>query len=423
MIVGLSFVGLMGLSVPIAFSLAILAIIYIASSGNWILLQSYPQQMFGGVESYGLIALPLFILLGEFMNAGGIGRRLMALALAIIGSVKGGLAYVNLGANMMMAAILGSTTAQITIMAKLAVPEMERAGYPRDVSVAITAAGGLLAPIIPPSMMFIIFGVIAQIPIGDLFIAGIVPGVIIFVAFLAVIGWLGRRHNFPHNERLTVRQRLNAIIDALPAAAIPAMIIGSILGGIATPTESAAVASLAAIAIGLFVYREMSLSDIWPAFVNAARASAVVLFLIAAAQVFSWVITFENLPALVAQTMQSMTESPFIFLLMLNILLLFIGMVMDPIPAIILVVPVFLPVATGIYGIDPVHFGVLLCVNLTLGLLTPPVGTGLFTAALMGNVRAERLAVLLTPFFLAVAVVVLLLVAFPILSTGLGGLF
>jgi tripartite ATP-independent transporter DctM subunit len=268
-------------------------------------------------------------------------------------------------------------------------------------------------------MMFIIFGVIAQIPIGDLFIAGIVPGFIIFVAFLAVIGWLGRRHSFPYNERLTLKQRLSAIVDALPAAAIPAMIIGSILGGVATPTESAAIASLAAVAVGLFVYREMSFSDIWPAFVNAARASAVVLFLIAAAQVFSWVITFENLPTLVAQAMQSMTSSPFVFLLMMNVLLLFIGMVMDPIPAIILVVPVFLPVAMGVYGIDPVHFGVLVCVNLTLGLLTPPVGTGLFTAALMGDVRAERLAVLMTPFFLAVAVVLLLLVAFPVLSTGL----
>jgi tripartite ATP-independent transporter DctM subunit len=347
----------------------------------------------------------------------------MALALAMLGSVKGGLAYVNLVANMMMASILGSTVAQITIMSRLAVPEMERAGYPRDVSVAITAAGGLLAPIIPPSMLFIIFGVIAQIPIGDLFIAGIVPGVMIFIAFLAVIGRLARRHRFPANRRMTVQERVRAVADALPAAAIPAIIIGSILGGVATPTESAAIASLAAIVIGLFVYREMSPADILPAFLNAARSSAVVLFLIAAAQVFSWVITFENLPALVASTMQAMTSSPIAFLLLLNLLLLFLGMITDPIPAIILVVPVFLPVATGVYGIDPFHFGVVLCLNLTLGLLTPPVGTGLFTAALMGNVRAERLSLLLMPFFLAVLVVLLLLVLFPVLSLGLKDAF
>lgn len=423
MIVGASFIGLLAVGVPISFALAGLALIYIFASGNTILLQSYAQQLYGGLENYGLLALPLFILLGEFMNAGGIGRRLMALALAFLGSIKGGLAYVNLVANMMMASILGSTVAQITIMSRLAVPEMVRAGYPRDVSVAITAAGGLLAPIIPPSMLFIIFGVIAQIPIGDLFIAGIVPGFLIFFAFVAVIAWLGRRHGFPANERMPLAARARAVLDALPAALIPLIIIGSILGGIATPTESAAVASLAAIVIGLFVYREMKLSDLWPAFVNAARSSAVVLFLIAAAQVFSWVITFENLPALVAAAMQEMTTSPIVFLLLLNVLLLFLGMITDPIPAIILIVPVFLPVATGVYGIDPFHFGVVVCLNLTLGLLTPPVGTGLFTAALMGNVRAERLSVLLVPFFLAVLVVLLLLVVFPMLSLALVELF
>jgi len=423
MIVGFSFVGLLVVGVPISFALAALALIYIVASGNTILLQSYAQQLYGGLENYGLLALPLFILLGEFMNAGGIGRRLMALALAFLGSVRGGLAYVNLTANMMMASILGSTVAQITIMSRLAVPEMVRAGYPRDVAVAITAAGGLLAPIIPPSMMFIIFGVIAQIPIGDLFIAGIVPGFLIFAAFVVVIAWLGRRHGFPANQRMTLAERRRAIVDALPAAAIPLIIIGSILGGIATPTESAAVASLAAIVIGLFVYREMKPADILPAFVSAARSSAVVLFLIAAAQVFSWVITFENLPALVATAMQEMTASPIAFLLLLNVLLLFLGMITDPIPAIILIVPVFLPVATGVYGIDPFQFGVVVCLNLTLGLLTPPVGTGLFTAALMGNVRAERLSVLLIPFFLAVLIVLLLLVGFPILSLGLKELF
>ncbi len=320
---------------------------------------------------------------------------------------------------MMMASILGSTVAQITIMSRLAVPEMERSGYPRDVSMAITAAGGLLAPIIPPSMLFIIFGVIAQIPIGDLFVAGIVPGVLIFLAFVGVIVWLGRKHDFPTTPPMPAKARLAAVKDALPAALIPIIIVGSILGGIATPTESAAVASLAAILIGMFVYRELQPRDILPAFANAAKGAASVLFLIAAAQVFSWVITFENLPALVAQSMQAVTASPTIFLLMLCAMLLVVGMITDPIPAIILIVPVFLPVATKVYGIDPFHFGIVVCLNLTLGLLTPPVGTGLFVASLMGNVRAERLAVLLVPFFAAVLFVLLLLVFFPMLSIGL----
>lgn len=421
MAVGGFFFGFLIAGLPIAFVLALTAFVYIMISGNTVLLLSYPQQMFGGLEKYGLLALPLFILLGEFMNAGGIGRRLMALSLALLGSLKGGLAYVNLVANMMMASILGSTVAQITIMTKMAVPEMERAGYPRDVSVAITAAGGLLAPIIPPSMLFIIFGVVAQIPIGDLFISGIVPGIMMFGAFIVVIAVLGQVHNFPRSAETNWTQRGKAVFDALPAAAIPVTIIGSILGGLATPTEAAAIATLTAMLVGRFVYNELAWRDFFPAFKNAARSSAVVLFLIAAAQVFSWVITFENLPAIVATWMQSVTDSPILFLLMLNLLLLMLGMITDPIPAIILVVPVLLPVATNVYGIDPFQFGVIVCLNLTLGLLTPPVGTGLFTAALMGRVRAERLAWLITPFFLAVAVILILLTLFPPLTIGLIG--
>ena len=213
MIAAGSFLAFLAAGVPISFALILLALVYIAVTGNWILLQSFPQQFFGGMENYGLLALPLFILLGEFMNAGGIGRRLMALALAILGQLRGGLAYVNLVANMMMASILGSTVAQITIMSRIAVPEMERAGYPKDVSVAITAAGGLLAPIIPPSMMFIIFGVIAQLSIGDLFIAGIVPGVMMFVGFLLVVAWLGRKHGFPSQ---ICGSKARSILEALP---------------------------------------------------------------------------------------------------------------------------------------------------------------------------------------------------------------
>jgi tripartite ATP-independent transporter DctM subunit len=421
MIAAVSFAGLLVVGMPIAFSLVALALIYIALEGNWVLLASVPSQIFGGLENYGLLALPLFILLGEFMNSGGIGRRLMSLALALLGPVRGGLAYVNLVANMMMASILGSTVAQITVMSKLAIPEMVRAGYPKDVSVAITAAGGLLAPIIPPSMMFIIFGVIAQIPIGDLFVAGIVPGLVMFGLFVAVIAILGRRHGFPETENMSGAQRLHALRDALPALAIPVVIIGSILGGIATPTEAAAVASLAAILVGRFVYRQLNWSDIFPAFCNAARSSAVVLLLIAAAQLFSWVITFENIPAAISTSMQAVTASPVLFLLMLTALLLLLGTIMDPIPAIILVVPVFLPVATNVYGIDPFHFGVVVCLNLTLGLLTPPVGTGLFTAALISGVRAERIAWLIVPFFLAVAIVLGLLAVFPWIATGLIG--
>lgn len=422
MIVGFSFLALLAIGTPVAFVLAVLAMIYIADSGNWVMLQSYALQLYGGLDSYALLSLPLFILLGELMNAGGIGRRLMGMALALMGPVRGGLAYVTLLANMMMASILGSAAAQITVMSRLAVPEMVRAGYPRDLAVTITAAGGMLAPIVPPSMLFIIFGVVAQVPIGDMFVAGIVPGILILLAFLAVIGGLARRHGFPANARLDLRGRLAALRGAIPSLLIPASIVGSILGGIATPTEAAALACVLSILVGIVIHREMTLADLFPAFVMAARNAALILMLIAAAGVFSWVITFENLPMRVAQAVQAMTTSPVIFLLLVNLILIALDMVTDAIPAIIVTVPVLLPVAVNVYGIDPVQFGVVVCLNLTLGLLTPPVGTALFTASAMGGVRAERLTWLLLPFFAATLLVIALLVVFPVLSTGLGQL-
>jgi TRAP transporter, DctM subunit len=306
-----------------------------------------------------------------------------------------------------MASVLGSTTAQITVMSRLAVPEMERAGHPRDLSATITAAGGLLAPILPPSMNFIVFAAIAQLPVADLFLAGVVPGLVMAGLFVVVIARYARRHDLPSVAPQPFRGRALAILDALPALLVPVIAVGSILAGIATPTEAAAVSSFAAILIGAGVYRELRFRDIPAALLRAARGAGQVLFLVACAQLLGWVLTYSNLPALTAATLQDLTSSPLGFLLLLNILLLLLGMIMEPIPAIILTAPVLLPVATDVYGIDPVAFGVICCVNLTLGLLTPPVGAGLYTTALLTETRPLRLARLLLPFFAAVLVILL----------------
>lgn len=407
MIAALAFVVLLALGVPIGWVLILTALAIIAQGGDWILLQSLPQQLYGGIESYALLALPLFTLLGELMGVGGIGRRLFALAGALLPPLKGGLAYVNLLANMLMASVLGSTTAQITVMSRLAVPEMERAGHPRDLSATITAAGGLLAPILPPSMNFIVFAAIAQLPVADLFLAGVVPGLVMAGLFVVVIARYARRHDLPSVAPQPFRGRALAILDALPALLVPVIAVGSILAGIATPTEAAAVSSFAAILIGAGVYRELRFRDIPAALLRAARGAGQVLFLVACAQLLGWVLTYSNLPALTAATLQDLTSSPLGFLLLLNILLLLLGMIMEPIPAIILTAPVLLPVATDVYGIDPVAFGVICCVNLTLGLLTPPVGAGLYTTALLTETRPLRLARLLLPFFAAVLVILL----------------
>ncbi|WP_374302402.1 TRAP transporter large permease [Paracoccus sp. (in: a-proteobacteria)] len=405
MTAGLSFLALLALGAPIAFVMVATAMVLIVEQGNTALLQGFAQQLFAGIESYSLLSLPLFILLGELMGAGGIGRRLLALAQAVIWPVRAGLAYVNLLANLVMASILGSTVAQLTVMSRLAVPEMERAGYPRDLATTITAAGGLLAPVLPPSMNLIVYAAIAQVPVADIFVASVVPGIALFLAFAAVIVWLGWRHDLPRVRSQPARDRLRAVLDGLPALVVPAIAVGSIVGGIATPTEAAAVASVAAMIVGGLVYRELNLRELPAAFVRTAATSGAVLYLVAAAQVLAWVLTFGNLPAQAAAWVQDMAGSPLMFLILLNLLLLLLGTVLEPIPAIILTAPVLLPIATDVYGIDPLAFGVILCANLALGLLSPPVGAGLFTASLLTGVRAERLSLLLTPFFIAMLAV------------------
>lgn len=405
MTAGLSFLALLAIGAPIAFAMIATALILIVNQGNTALLQGFGQQLFAGIESYSLLSLPLFILLGELMGVGGIGRRLLVLAQALIWPVRAGLAYVNLLANLMMASILGSTVAQLTVMTRLAVPEMERAGYPRDLATTVTAAGGLLAPVLPPSMNLIVYAAIAQVPVGDLFIASVIPGLALAASFALVIGWLGWRHALPRVPSQPLPARLRAAADALPALVVPAIAIGSIIGGIATPTEAAAVASVAAIVVGGLIYGDLRPRDLPAAFVRTAVTSGAVLYLVAAAQVLAWVLTFGNLPAQAAAWVQDMAATPLMFLILLNLLLLLLGTVLEPIPAIILTAPVLLPISTGVYGIDPLAFGVILCANLALGLLSPPVGAGLFTASLLTGVRAERLSWLLMPFFAAMLAV------------------
>ncbi|MDO6587894.1 TRAP transporter large permease [Salipiger sp. 1_MG-2023] len=408
-----TFALLMALGLPIAFAMIAGAVLQIVLGGNGVLLLSLPQQLFQGMESYGLLALPIFILLGELMNASGAGRRLFTLAGLATGGMRGGLAQAVLIANALMAAVLGSTVAQITLMSRLAVPEMERAGYPRDGAAALTAAGGLLAPVIPPSMLLIVYGVIAQVPIGDLFLAGIGPG----LALLAVLAAITAVHN---RQRAAPARAPAArtLAEALPALAIPAAMIAAILGGLATAPEAGVVAVLAVLAVGCLIYREMTPAALWPALIATIRSSASILLLIAAASLYAWVAAWENLPAMVAAQLAAVSDNPLIFLLLLNLMLLGLGMVLDPIPALILVVPVLLPVATDTYGIDPVHFGLIACLNLTIGLLTPPVGVGLYTAAMQTGVSAGRLSRLLLPYLGGALAVLAILTLVPGLALG-----
>lgn len=406
------------IGVPVALVLALTAIWYIWESDNTVLFDSFAQKMFSGLENYGLLAIPLFMLTGEIMNEGGMTKRLINAARVFVGGFRGGLAYINLLSNMFMAAIIGSATAQIAVMARAMTPEMEKEGYDKGFAAATTAAGGLLAPVIPPSMMFVIFGVLAQIPIGEMFLAGILPGLLLAFAFAVVIASIGFAQGFPKGEWYTRQEALSALGYCVPALLIPVSIIGGILLGIATPTESAAVAFVIAFLVGWLVYKELEPKNMFKLFRRTAVNASMIIFMIAAANVFGWVIIYEALPQKLAALITSITSDPFLFLLIVNVILLLVGMLIDGIAAVILITPILLPIATGDYNISAYQFGVVMCLNLVLGLLTPPVGIGLYIASSMSGVTPGQILKSLWPFLLAVTVILVLLSRFPWISTA-----
>lgn len=415
--VALAFGALMAFGAPIFIVLALTALIFILSTGEEALFSSYLGQFYGGMSHFGLLAIPLFILVGEMMNASGITLRLIGMSKILIGSVRSGLAYVNVVANGFMAAIIGSSIAQTAVMTRVIVPEMEKAGYTRASATAITCAGGLLGPIIPPSMPFIIYAVLAQVPVSDMFLAGIVPGLLLGGGFLILTGIIGFRRRYPISDQVSRKDAIATVLNGVPGLAVPATIILTILLGLGSPTDSAAMASLVAGMLGVFLYRELRLSDMPIILERTGLSSAMVLVLIAAANVFGWVTTYENIPQMVAEWITALATSPAGFLLLVTALLLAIGTIMDGMAAMIIVVPVLLPIATGIYSINPVEFGVIIVVTLVLGLLTPPVGACLYVAAGIAEVPPWDLFREVTPYIVFAIAIVVLLCYFPGIST------
>ena len=353
------------------------------------------------------------------MNGAGITQRLVRLAAAFVGALKGGLAYINLLANMMVASILGSATAQIAMMSQVMVPEMERAGYSRPFSAGLTAYGGLLGPIIPPSIVFVVYAVLAQVAVRDMLIAGILPGLLLSGLFILTVAAIGWRNAMPRGPRLSWSERLRALREALPMLLIPVVIIGTILGGFGSPTEAAAIGALVAIVIGFFYTRTLRLSDFPMILLRTGLNSALVLFLVAAAGVFSWVLIFGQVPQTAAAWIQSVATTPVAFMLLVLVMLLLVGTVIDGIPGLIMVVPILLPIATEVYGIHPLHFGVVVSINLILGLLSPPVGIGLYVAASVSKVNAVQVFWVTLPFFIVACLALVVLALVPWFSLAL----
>ncbi|NNC63810.1 MAG: TRAP transporter large permease [Gammaproteobacteria bacterium] len=412
---GAAFLILLLLRVPIGFVLLGSSIVFIFASGNLRLLAATPQILFNGLEVYGLLAIPLFIFLGEIMNEGGITGRLITAARVWLRRVPNELSFVSLFSNLMLASILGSATAQIAVMSRIMVPSMEEAGYPRPYAAAITAAGGLLGPIIPPSMAFIMYGVVSQVSIGRLFIGGIIPGLLLFTFMCVYIALRGSKAAGvePVATQEAGGGRWHATRNALLSLSIPAIIVGGIAFGIVTPTESAALAIFAAILLGALVFGELKWRSIPGILERTTVNSALVFFLIVSANIFGFVLIYNQIPNQIAAVVQGFTQNPTVFLVLVFLLLVLVGIVLDAFAALIILVPILLPMAQNSYGIDPIHFGVVVCLTLMLGLLTPPVGAGLYVAAATSRVEIMSLSRALLPFFLIAALVILVVIFFP----------
>lgn len=418
MIALIVFFGLLFTGLPIVGTILIGAVVFMATNDLTVLYDSIPIQFYGALEINSLLAIPLFLLVGEIMNKAGLTQRLIAVAEVLVGGTRGGLAYANLFTNAMAASILGSAVAQIGVMSKVMIPAMERAGYNRAFSGAVTVSAGLLGPIIPPSMLMIIYGVVAVQPIAPLFIAGIVPGLLIVAALALVIflyGVLGP--GLPAGVKSERSKSVKVLLEGLVSAAIPVVVIAGIMLGVMTPTESGAVASIIALVLG-FAYREIKLRDLSKILLGVATNTATITGLIAAASVLSWVLAFQGVPDLVVETMKNLTSSPFVFLLLVIGLMLVLGMFLESISVLIVVVPLLMPVVNSL-GIDPIHFGVVCTVATVIGLVTPPVGPGLYIAMVQAQIRMGPLFKATVPFLAAVLAVLVLVAAVPELSTWL----
>lgn len=407
--------GLMALGMPIAFALMLTGIALMMHL-DFFDAQLLAQNMLGGADNFPLMAVPFFLLAGELMNAGGLSRRIVDLAVALFGHIRGGLGYVAIGTSVVLASLSGSAIADTAAIAALLIPMMRSNGYDLERSSGLIAAGGIIAPIIPPSMSFIIYGVATNISITRLFMAGIVPGLLMGVTLVALWARMARGKAVPVQPRRSWEERFKALVDGLWALVMPVVIIGGMRAGIFTPTEAAVVAAVYALLVGLFVYREIGLKDLPRLFISAARTTAVVMFLVAAAMVTAYMITLAELPGQVITLLEPMLDHPKWLMAAIVVLLTLVGTAMDLTPTILILGPVLVPLITRA-GIDPVYFGVMFVMVGAVGLLTPPVGTVLNVVCGVGRVSMEGIIRGVWPYVVAYTALIGLFVAFPEIIT------
>jgi TRAP-type transport system large permease protein len=406
-----SLIGAMSLGVPIAFSLLLCGAALMWHM-NMFDAQILAQNVIEGANSFPLLAVPFFMLAGEVMNAGGLSRRIVNFAMALVGHIKGGLGYVTIVAAVIMASLSGSAVADAAALTALLLPMMVAAGHDRARSAGLIASAGIIAPIIPPSIGFVIFGVSANVSISKLFMAGIFPGVWLAVSLWFTWWYLVRKEAIAPPPRKSVAEVMAALKDATWALVLPFIIVFGLKFGVFTPTEAAVIAAVYAMVVSVFIYKELNFKKLVPLFVSAATTCAIVMFLVAAAMVSAWLITVANLPAQVVELLQPLLGSPRLLMLAIMVLTMVVGTALDMTPTILLLTPVLMPVVKAA-GIDPVYFGVMFIINNAIGLITPPVGTVLNAVAGVGKIGMDEVTKGVVPFMIAQFIIMFLMVAFP----------
>ena len=417
-----SFIVLLALGIPIALALGISSLTYLIVFGQLHLLLAMPQRMLAGIDNFVLLTIPLFILAGNIMNAASLTRHIVSFAQMIVGRLSGGLAVVNVIASMLFAGVSGAATAEASAIGSVMVPAMVRDGYRAAYAAALTAVGSLLGPMIPPSLSLILYGVLTGTSIGDLFVAGIGPAIMLMALMIAYVVWRARVEGHPRAPQLTLAEKRSAAIGAVPAILLPVIIVGGIRGGVFTPTEAAAVACLYALLVGFFVYRSLTGRQIYNSFSETATVSAGIMLVIASASITAFVLGIEDIPRRVAQSFLGLTDDRMMLIVLLNILLLVLGLFLEPLAAMILVMPVLTQLAP-VMALDPVQLGIMVVLNLMIGMVTPPVGLVLFIVGSISRAPLERVSLEALPFIALALAVLAAVIVFPPLSLFLPNLF
>ena len=408
----------MAIGVPIVFALAAGPLAGFVLADKVLFFKMLPQRMFGGIAQFPVLAIPLFILAGEVMNVSGITQNLVNFANVLVGHIRAGLAQTNIVASMLFAGLSGSAVADTSAIGSILIPAMERDGYSKQFAAAVTAASSVIGPIIPPSIIMIIYAYIMKVSVAALFLAGVIPGLLIGAGLMLVTAYIGKRRNYPKaHQRASGRELWNAFKLAFLPLLTPVIILGGIISGVVTPTESAGAAVFYALFLSLFIMRTVKVKDLPGILYRTGLVSSTILLIIGSATIFGWVATVSGVPQTLGRFLFTITENPILLLLLVNLLLLVTGMFLDAVPAILILGPILGP-ALAQHGVDPLHFAIIMCINVTVGLATPPMGLILFVASSLTKTGIEIISRELWPYLMVHLTVIVLISIFPVLALG-----